>query len=96
MLEIIILVFLTKKIGEIAISKGLPSGRWKLYTVLAWIAAEFIGAFVGVLIFGYDNLVSCFLLAVAGAIGSYFIIKGYLQKQPDILDENDINNIGSY
>ena len=96
MLEIIILIFLTKKIGGIAVTKGLPPGRWKLYTVLSWIAAEFIGVLIGVLIFGADNLVSCFLLAIAGAIGSYFIIKGYLQKQPDVFDENDINNIGSY
>jgi hypothetical protein len=95
MLEIIILIFLTKKIGEIAVSKGLPAGRWKLYTVLAWVASEFIGAIIGVMIFGADNLFSCFLLAIAGAIGSYFIIKGYLSKQPDVFDENDINHIGS-
>ncbi len=82
MLEIIILIFLTKKIGSIALSKGLPQARWKLYTVLSWVGAEFLGVFIGVLIFGPDNLVSCFIVAIAAALGSYFIIKNYLQKQP--------------
>jgi hypothetical protein len=56
MLEIIALIFLTKQIGRIATDKGLKPGTWKLYTVLAWIAGEFVGAIIGVLFFGVNNL----------------------------------------
>ena len=89
MLEIIALIFLTKHIGRIAADKGLKPGIWKLYTVLAWIAGEFLGAVVGVLIFGTDNIFSVILVAVAGAVTGYFIIKANLSKRPDVFDEID-------
>ena len=94
MLEIIILYFLTKKIGVLATTKGLSSGRWKLNLILAWIVAELLGAFIGVVIFGKDNLFSALLIAIACAVSTYFIITSYLNKLPDIVDENDVNNIG--
>ena len=94
MLEIIILIFLTKKIGILAATKGLPGGRWKLYLVLAWIFAELFGAVIAVMIFGKDNLFSTFLVAIACAASSYFILTNYLNKLPDVVDENDVNNIG--
>ena len=89
MLEIIALIFLTKHIGRIAADKGLKPGIWKLYTVLAWIAGEFLGAVVGVLIFGTDNIFSVILVAFAGAVTGYFIIKANLSKRPDVFDEID-------
>lgn len=93
MLEIIALIFLTRKIGKIAEDKGLKSGTWKLYTVLAWIAGEFIGAVIGVLIFGPENIVSVILLAIAGAVTGYFIVKNALSKKPDVFD--GIDQIGN-
>ena len=94
MLEILILIFLTRKIGVIAATKGLSAGRWKLYLVLAWIGAELFGAVIAVMIFGKDNLFSTFLIAVACAASTYFIITNYLNKLPDVVDEDDVNNIG--
>ena len=94
MLEILILYFLTKKIGLLAASKGLSAGRWKLNLVLAWIVGELIGAVVAVMIFGKDNLFSALLIAIACAASSYFVITNYLNKLPDIIDEEDLNNIG--
>ena len=82
MLEIIILFFLTKKIGVLAVTKGLRAGKWKLNLVLAWIAAELLGAMVGVIIFGADNLFSCLLLALGFAVTSYILIKNYLTRLP--------------
>lgn len=96
MLEIIILIFLTKKIGVLAGIKGLQAGRWKLYLVLAWIGAELLGAIIAVIIFGKENLFSTFLVAIACAASSYFILTNYLNKLPDIVDEEDVNNIGNY
>lgn len=93
MLEIIAVIILSKNNGKLAVTKGLKSGTWILYTVLAWIAGEFIGAVAGILIFGEENIISAYILAIAGAITSYFIIKNILQKKPDTFDD-DINRIG--
>ncbi len=60
---------------------------------MAWVAGEFIGATIGVYTFGTDNLISVELVAVAGAITGYFILKANLSKRPDVTDD-DINQIG--
>ncbi len=93
MLEIIALIFLAKEIGKLALSKGLPPGRWKFYLVLAWIAGEIIGGVIGILIFGDNNLISAALVAIGGAISGYVILKAHLSKRPDFI-EGDIDNIG--
>ena len=93
MLEIIALIFLTKEISKIAVAKGLKPSTWKIYTVLAWIAGEFIGAFIGGMIFGIDNIFSIILLALAGAITGYLIVKNNLSKKPDGW-QDAIDNIG--
>ena len=93
MLEIIALILLAKQIGKIAANKGLKPGTWKLYLVLSWIAGEFVGAIIGILIFGTTNIISVELVAVAGAITGYVILKATLSKKPDLLDD-DINQIG--
>ena len=94
MLEIILLIFLTRKIAAIAVRKGLSGGRWKLYLVLAWLAGEIIGVFAGIMIFGSDNIFSAMITGLAGAFGAYFIILNYLTRLPDILSDDDLNNIG--
>jgi hypothetical protein len=94
MLEIIILIFLTKEIGKLALHKGLKPGTWKIYTVVGWITSEIIGIMIGVMIFGKDNLFSIVMVGLAFAITSYFIIKAQLNKLPDYFDD-DINNIGN-
>lgn len=93
MLEIIALIFLTKEIGKIAITKGLKPGKWKLYLVLAWFFSEIIGFSIGIVIFGINNMVSAALVGIAFAVTGYFIIKSSLVKRPDAL-EDDINQIG--
>jgi len=93
MLEIIILIFLTREIGRLAHSKGLKPGTWKIYTVLGWITLEIIGVIAGVIIFGKDNLFSIGMLGLAFGVTSYFIIKAQLNKLPDYFDD-DIDNIG--
>jgi hypothetical protein len=93
MLEIIALVFLTKNIGSLAQRKGLKPGTWKLYTVLCWFGAEILGALIGILVFGSENIVGAVLLGLACAVGSYFVLKANLDKRPDAMDD-DINRIG--
>jgi hypothetical protein len=93
MLEIIALIFLTRKNGELAVQKGLKPGSWKLFTVLGWIGGEIAGIIGGVLIFGEDSLFPAILLAYGMAISSYFIIRSVLSKKPDHY-EDEINSIG--
>lgn len=94
MIEIIALIILTGQIGKLAAQKGLKPGKWKLYTVLAWIAGEFLGAIIGVLIFGTDNIFSVIMVALAGAITGFILVKQNLTNRPNILDD-DINQIGT-
>jgi len=92
MLEIILLIFLTKNIGNLAFQKGIKPGPWKLYTVLAWIGAEFAGAFIGYLIF--EEIVPAVLVGIALAVASFFILKNVLSKKPDQLMDDEISRIG--
>ena len=92
MLEILALIFLTKKIGAIAEKKGLKPGTWKFYTVLAWIGGELTGMIIAMTLFGKD-IISLMITGIAGAIGGYLIVKAVLEKKPDSFEE-DINKIG--
>lgn len=94
MLEIIVLIFLTKEIGKLANSKGVKASTWKIYTIFGWIISEIFGIIIGVMIFGKDNLFSIILVGLTFAITSYFIIKAQLNKLPDQGLDDDINNIG--
>ena len=93
MIEIIALVFLCKKNGNLAIQKGLMPGLWKFYTVLAWLITEMLGVMLGILLFGQHNLIGIISLGLVSAFGGYLIVKSILDKNPDSLDE-DINQIG--
>ena len=92
MLEILALIFLTKKIGAIAERKGLKPGTWKLYTVLGWIGGEITGIIIAMTLFSTD-IISLMITGIAGAIGGYLIVKLILEKKPDSI-EDDINKIG--
>ncbi len=92
MIEIVILVFLSIKIGKMAKKKGLKRNTWILYTVLSWIGGEIIGVIAGFAIFDKSNIISIMLMGIAGAIGGYYIIKHQLDKLPDNVDE-DIDRI---
>jgi hypothetical protein len=93
MLEIIALIFLCKKNGNLAIQKGLKPGLWKWYTVLAWIVAEMVGVILGMGFFGQGNIPGLMLIGIASAFGGYLFIKYVLERKPDTFDD-DINSIG--
>ena len=81
MIEIIALIFLTRKIGALATLKGQAPRRWKLHTVLAWIGFEIFGVTVGLLISHNTNL--ALLLGIGCAFGGYLLMKYQLEKVPD-------------
>ncbi len=93
MIEIFVLIYVCRKMGESASRKGLPPGRWKLYTVLAWILAEVLGYSLGKMLFGTDNWIGLLLFAFACAFGGYLLVRAILEKMPDSIDD-DINHIG--
>ncbi len=100
-IEIIALVFFCKSNGQLALRKGLKPNNWKLYTVLAWLAAEFVGCALGLLMFGQNDVTKIdkpaffqiSLIALFCAFGGYLIIKYTLEQKPDTVDD-DINSIG--
>ena len=95
MLEIIALVILSRKIGNLAERKGLKRGMWRLYMILCWFGAEIFFA-VAVMIFLPDEILIALGVAYAAAISSYFILKANLNKRPDAVIENEIDLIGQH
>jgi hypothetical protein len=97
MLEIILLIFLSKKIGDKADRKGLKRGQWQFITVATWIGCEFLGAIIAVMLFGFDksNLLGLEAFALACAFGGYLLVKASIDKKPDDTND-DIENIGKY
>ena len=93
MLEIILVVFLAKKLGALAVKKGEPKGRWQTFFVLSWIGLEVLGMGIGMVL--SNNYVLAMLLGLAAAGGSYLLFKYKLDQMPDKLEmDNWVDNIG--
>ncbi len=81
MLEIILLIGLTKKIGRILEEKGRKSGWFKVLAVALWIGGEIIGAVVGAAVGQISGLglgaayMLALLGAACGALAAYLIAK---------------------
>ena len=48
---------------------------------------------IGYLIFGKDDLFSCFLIGMGFALSAYIIIKNNLSKLPDVNNDDEINKL---
>ena len=81
MIEIIALIFLSRKIGALALQKGQAARAWKINMILAWFVFEITGFFIGLVISG--NPVMALLLGLASAFGGYLLMKYRLEKMPD-------------
>ncbi len=81
-MDIIILIYLCIKIGQKAVLKGLSPGRWRLYTIIAWVSAEVLGFMLGVMLFGQGNLFGLLLFSFACAVGGYLIVRYQFDKIP--------------
>lgn len=92
MIDIIILFFLARYIGKVALRKGLPKWKWIGLTVLSWLSAEMIGIVLGVMLFGQTNLSAVIFFAIFCALGGYLIVHALINKYPDIIekDESDL------
>lgn len=83
MIEIIALFFLTRHIGKVAMGKGQPPGRWKMYAILGWFSAEIVGLGLAAAAFGLNDLPGIALLGLISAVGGYLIVSAQLNKFPD-------------
>ena len=90
-MDIIVLFFLCRHIGKVAIRKGEKSSKWILVTIGAWVLSEVGGLALAVVIFGTDNIIGLSLIGFMCALGSYLVVKAQLDKVPDI--EDDIEGI---
>ena len=93
MIELIALIFLCKKNGELAFRKGLSPGKWKWYTVAGWFTGEMLGLFLGMVLLGSTSLPGILALGLVSAFGGYLYIKALLDKMPDDLGD-DVDKIG--
>lgn len=94
MIEIILLYFLTKNMGLLAIKKGLPAGRWKVITVFAWIGFEMTGMMIGITLLGIGTLVGLMGFGLICAFGGYLTVRYILENKPDEKIDDDMNRIG--
>ena len=73
MLEIIALIFLTRKIGEIVEAKNRKSGWFKFMAVVLWIGFEIVGAIAGgtyAAMTGASEAVGYIFALVGAAVGA--------------------------
>jgi hypothetical protein len=95
MLEIIALIYLTRKVGDIAREKGRKAGWFKLMTVVLWFGCEIGGGIVGAIVAelaGWPEAVIYLLALLGAAVGaglSILIVKtlpvrdaGLMQQPP--------------
>lgn len=93
MFEIIALFFLCRMNGRLAERKGVNPNPWKIYTILAWIIAEFIGIGIGVSLWGIGQIYGIIAFALFCAFGGYLIIRRMLEQLPDTRQSSGKNPV---
>jgi hypothetical protein len=82
MLEIIFLIYFSRKIAEIAAGKGHNKTRHRIMAIVLWFGGEITGGIIGYLL-GSGIAVYLFAIigAICGAIASYAIVKNLPEGQ---------------
>ncbi|RLD57573.1 MAG: hypothetical protein DRJ05_09465 [Bacteroidetes bacterium] len=91
MLEIFLIVYLSKKIGKIVEEKEHKKGIYIFMLVIFWLLGEFIGAFIGMIVTGKEGII-IYLYALIGAgfgaLLSFLIVKNLSKKE--VPEDSDI------
>ncbi len=93
MLELIVVFFLAKHIGQIVEQKGHAPGKWKAYVWGAWFASEIGIMIVGMSLLGLQNL-TVYVAALIAAFVGYSIVRQKAMQLPNIRQDDFIDQLG--
>jgi hypothetical protein len=83
MIEIIVLIFISRGIGETAQDKGYSKGLYRFFTFLICLGFEFIGAVIGTILLGGEEA-GVYLIALVSAGIGLLIIYLVVEFLPDM------------
>ena len=86
MISIIILIFLVRFIGNLAIAKGEKPGKWKIRTIGAWLLGDLSGELIIYNFFGLNLLLIMIFGSAMGYLG-FLMVKQQLDNLPDSEEE---------
>lgn len=91
MIDILVIIFMGKKIRRIAEAKGLKPGKYNLIFVASWFGGEFLGVIAGgILTFrGLNDWAPLFMLSLglAGAVLCGTLGFSAVKNAPDVSQE---------
>lgn len=89
MLEILAIVFLGKKIAELAEEKGENPKKWKGIMIGSWFGAEILGIVIFAFTAGINDttVFPAVMVGIACGLVSYFVVRNMLSAKPDALKE---------
>ncbi len=97
MLEIILLFYLSWKIGILVKAKGYKPLPWKIRVWLAWLGSEMGILFIAMGFFGIRDLYILYPFALAGAATGYLIVRQKARQLPVKTDREDwLDQTGSH
>jgi hypothetical protein len=95
LLEIILLVYFSRKIRGLAVNKNESKGKWTFILIITWILSEILGIVIGLFLFGQENLIMTAVVGWAFAVSSYFLVWASLNSVPDTSYDQMIDEMGS-
>ncbi|AGC77721.1 hypothetical protein LX97_02099 [Nonlabens dokdonensis] len=92
MLEIFLIIYLSKKIGAILESKGYKKGWYIALFVFTWITGELGGFVIGALVFP-EQPIAMYIIALLGAAAA-FAANFYFAKSLPNKNMHDLDQFG--
>jgi DNA-directed RNA polymerase subunit H (RpoH/RPB5) len=83
MLEIILLIFISRNIAETAFDKGYSRGLYRFLTFLFWFAFEFIGLIIATIFLGEEKFLLYLVGWLSGGLG-YLILHIIVENLPEL------------
>ena len=89
MLEILAIVFLGKKIAELAEEKGESPKKWRGIMIGSWFGAEILGLVIFASTVGIsdDTIFPLAITGIACGLASYFVVRSILASRSNALKE---------